>query len=132
MKFYIASRFSHCERVRDLAGKLKAAGWIQTYDWTISHVAEETLDMFRDIAQTEVNAVRDADVVIILAPGGKGTHVELGMAIALGKKIYLCHADDTYFLSKENTTTFYWLPSVNQLFGTTEEIARAILLDNQA
>jgi hypothetical protein len=49
------------------------------------------------------------------------------MAIALNKKVYLCHYDDTYFKCDDNTSTFYWLSQVNQLIGNTEDIASELL-----
>ena len=129
MKFYIASRFENYEQVRYLAGKLKAAGWVHTYDWTVHGSVKETdEDTLKDVGQKEFNAVREADVVIVLTPQGRGTHTEFGMALALDKEIYLCHADNTYFLCDDNTSAFYWLPIVNRLTGTIDDIVHEILL----
>ena len=105
MKFYIASGLQNHEQVRSLAKLLKNSGWTHTYDWTsllydrTSHVSEKTTDIetLRHIGEQEYNGVKQADVVIILTPQGRGTHTEFGMAIALGKIVYLCHEDDTYF-----------------------------------
>jgi len=131
MNFYIASRLGNYEQVRYLAGKLKAAGWTHTYDWTANELANETnIDTLKDIAQNEYNAVREADIVIVLTPQGRGTHTEFGMAIALDKKIFLCHTDSAYFLCDDNTSAFYWLPNVIRLIGNTDSIAREILLAN--
>jgi len=129
MKFYIASKFENYEQVRCLAGKLKAAGWTHTYDWTAHGSVKETdIDSLKDVGQKEFNAVSETDVVIVLTPQGRGTHTEFGMAIALNKKIYLCHADDTYFLCDDNTSAFYWLPNVIRLIGTADDIAHEILI----
>ena len=35
MKFYIASKLENYKQVQYLAGKLKDAGWVHTYDWTL-------------------------------------------------------------------------------------------------
>ena len=132
MKFYIASRLENYEQVQRLAGKLIAAGWTQTYDWTLHGSVKETdIDTLKNIGQKEFDGVKEADIVIVLSPQGRGTHTEFGMAIGLNKKIYLCHADNTYFLCDDNTSTFYWLPNVTQLVGNTDEIAREILLANK-
>ena len=80
-----------------------------------------------DFWEKEYEGIRQSDVVIILTPQGRGTHIELGMAIALNKIIYLCHHDDTYFKCDKNTSTFYWLPQVNQFIGNTQEIAEEVL-----
>ncbi len=132
MKFYIASRLGNDTQVRILAGKLKAAGWVHTYDWTSDwaeqgSVKETNKETLISIAKKESEGVSDADIVIVLTPQGRGTHTEFGMAIALNKIIFLCHTDDTYFKCDNNTTSFYFHPKVIQLIGTTEEIAQTVL-----
>jgi nucleoside 2-deoxyribosyltransferase len=128
MKFYIASKLENFEQVKVLSAKLKAAGWIHTYDWTthlsVKETDEETL---RRVGENELNGVADADVVIVLTPQGRGTHVEMGIAIGLGKRVYLCHADDKYFRLTDDTTSFYWLPQVTRFVGGTDEIAEELL-----
>ena len=128
MKFYIASKLENYAQVRTLAELLKKDGWIQTYDWTTNALTKEvTTETLRQIGQKEYNGVMQADVVIIVTPQGRGTHTEFGMAIALNKKIYLCHEDDTYFKCDDNTSSFYWLPQVNHLIGNTKYIASELL-----
>ena len=129
MKFYIASSFGNYEQVQGLAEILKAAGWTHTYDWTVHDpVKQSDIEMLKEVGRMEYNGVKEADVVIILTPQGRGTHIELGMAIAFNKIVYLCHSDDTYFKCNENTSTFYWLPQIKQIVGGTEDIAMKILL----
>ncbi len=128
MKFYIASKLENHEQVRALADKLKAAGWTHTYDWTAHGSVKSTdADTLRAIGQREFGGVRDADIVIVLTPQGRGTHTELGMAIALNKTVYICHGDDTYFKCDDNTSAFYWLRQVKHIVGGTAEIADKIL-----
>ena len=128
MKFYIASSLKNYEQVRDLSGRLKHAGWEHTYDWTMHcPVKEIDLETLKSFGEKECEGIRQSDVVIILTPQGRGTHTEFGMAIALSKKIYLCHHDDTYFKCDDNTSTFYWLSQVNQIIGNTEDIAGELL-----
>lgn len=132
MKFYIASRLENYKQVGELSRILKSAGWVHTYDWT-SHGSMKATDCktLETIGINEYNGVKDADIVIVLTPQGRGTHTEFGMAIALNKKIYLCHADDKYFKCDDNTSSFYWLPQVNQFIGTTEDIAEKLLALNE-
>lgn len=128
MKFYIASKLENYKQVRHLAQLLKNAGWIHTYDWTLHELGKETdIETLQDIGQKEVNGVKEADIVIVFVPQGRGTHTELGMAIALNKCIYLCHDDDTYFKCDDNTSAFYWLSNVNHLIGNIEELATEII-----
>lgn len=42
-----------------------------------------------EYAKSEFQGIIDSDVVIILLPAGRGTHIELGMALALNKKVYM-------------------------------------------
>jgi nucleoside 2-deoxyribosyltransferase len=83
-KFYIASGLDNFGLVRQVAETLKAAGWTHTYDWTkhgsVAGLGEQA---FVDCAKNEVEGVIAADVVIALLPGGRGTHVELGIALGL-------------------------------------------------
>ena len=68
-----------------------------------------------------------SDVVIILLPGGKGTHVELGIAIALGKNIFLYSPNDEID-DLALTSTFYQLPEVQKVIGTLDELIIRICL----
>jgi len=76
MKFYIASSLKNIENVRQVAESFKARGFQHTYDWT-THWPRK------------ISGVLAADVVIVMIPAGKGSHVELGIALGAGKKIYL-------------------------------------------
>jgi len=114
--------------VQSLSEKLKSAGWTHIYDWTVhGSVKESNVELLKEVAQKEFNGVKDADVVIVLTPGGRGTHTELGMAIAFNKKIYICHIDDKYFKCDDNTCAFYWLPHVKQFIGGIDDIADELL-----
>jgi len=113
-----------------LAGMLKQAGWVHTYDWTVHDLnVIPDLKMLKSIGRDEFQGVKDADVVIVLSPQGRGTHVELGMAIGLGKAVYLCHEDDTYFRCNDDTSAFYWLPNVRHFVGSVEALAEQVLAD---
>ena len=125
MKFYIASKLENNKQVKRLASILARFGWEHTYDWTI-HGAGKELDIkaLKAVGQKESEGVRNADIVIILSPQGRGTHVELGMALALQKIIYICHADEKYFQCDDNTSAFYWLPNVHHFIGNIDELAK--------
>jgi len=132
MKFYIASRLKNYEKVKDLADKLKTAGWTHTYDWTIdSSLKADSIEKLKEIGQMEYNGVKDADVVIVLTPQGGGTHTELGMAIAFGKQVYVCHSDNSYFSCGDNTSPFYWLPQVSQFVGDIDDIANMLINNHE-
>ena len=133
MKFYIASKLENHAQVQAIAEKLKAAGWVHTYDWTHdwkkqSCVKSTDAETLKSVSIKEFEGVSDADVIIVLTPQGRGTHIEFGMAIALNKTIFLCHSDNTYFKCDDNTSSFYYLPQVIRLIGSTEEIVETILM----
>lgn len=126
MKFYIGSSLRNCEMVDYLSGKLKANGWEQTYCWTANVQGDETAEDLVAYAKAEQRGIEDADVVVILLPAGRGAHIELGMALALHKRIYLCSTSQQSF-SLEDTVDFYELPHIQKLVGTVEGMAEAII-----
>lgn len=126
MQFYIGSGLKNSEQVDDYAKILKENGWKQTYSWTQAIRNERTIEGLIEYAELEQQGVAEADVVIILLPAGRGTHVELGMALAFHKRIYLCAETENEFCL-DNTVNFYQLPAVVRLTGTADENLREIL-----
>lgn len=120
MNFYVGSGMKNCELVTYYAEKLIEKGWHQTYDWVKNIDGDISIEDMIKYATLEKQGVAAADVVIILLPAGRGAHIELGMALALGKKLFLCAQQENDF-SIENTVAFYELPSVEKLTGTKEE-----------
>ncbi len=85
MNFYIASSFQNKDLVRFVASKLKEIDWKHTYDWTQNERAVQK-EQLQKIGQAEKQAIQEADVFLLWLDGGYGSHIELGMAIALEKK----------------------------------------------
>lgn len=128
MKFYIASKLENYEQVQYLRDKLKEQRWIHTYDWTQhGSVKSISTEILKEVAEKEFQGVKDADVVIVLTPQGRGTHVELGIALALGKKVFIWHENDKYFKCTDDTSSFYWLPNVNRLSGTIDDLIKVLI-----
>lgn len=129
MKFYIASRLENAETVSRIAAVLKAAGHIHTYDWTVhGSVKEEGEQRIKEVAEAEMRGVINAEAVIVLLPGGRGTHAELGIALGAGDKtIMICAADDSMFLQDDRTCAFYWNKGTRLVVGTEVEWLEAIL-----
>lgn len=120
MNFYVGSGMKNCELVTCYAEKLKKKWWHQAYDWVGNVCDDEPIDDMINYARREKQTVIDSDVVIILLPAGRGAHIELGMALALDKKLFLCAQSEDEF-SIDNTVAFYELPSVVKLIGTVDE-----------
>lgn len=78
-------------------------------------------EQLREIGQAEQNAVKEADVFLLILDGGNGSHTEFGMAIALEKTIYVYHAGNPL------QTTFYHLPEINIFEGDVAEFASYVI-----
>ena len=120
MKFYIASSFKNIDMVRYVSEKLLRKGFIHTYDWT-QNERDLTIEQLREIGQKEKTAVIEADIIIVLLPAGKGSHIELGIAIGQGKRTYL-YSPNNEVNHFATTSTFYHLPEVEKCFGSIDEL----------
>lgn len=116
MNFYVASRLENYKSVQILTKELESIGWHNTYDWT-KHGSVRGMGevVMSQTALNEYIGVLNADIVIALLPGGRGTHVEIGLAYALKKRIIL-HSDDprTFDHISDECISFYWLPYLNR------------------
>lgn len=128
-KFYVASSFRNIEAVRFVSKRLKDKGFIQTYDWTKNNRASEIEDLKR-IGLLEKKAVMEADFLVVLLPAGKGSHIELGIALGLGKPIYLYSRDDE-MNHTDTTSTFYHVDDVYPYVGSLNAFVQTILSKGQ-
>jgi hypothetical protein len=129
MKFYIASSFKNIDAVRYVSEKLKSKGFIHTYDWTRNERAS-TIEQLKVIGQREKEGVMEAEFLIVLLPAGKGSHIEFGIALGQGKKIYLYSPNDNVN-NFETTSTFYHLPEVEKCIGTLEELVDIVSVNSK-
>lgn len=123
MKYYIATKLENHASHNMLRDRLKLFGHELTYDWTVhGPVYTEGRERLADVSMLETAGITDADVVIVLWPGGRGTHVELGIAIATGKRIIfvsdvLGHHDATPI-----TCAFYWHHLVTRVHSINDVV----------
>ena len=124
LRFYIATRLERAEEHRRLAEMLRGIGWELTYDWTVhGSVQREGPERIAEVAAAEMRGVRDADVVVVLLPGGRGTHAELGMALAWAKVVVIvADPEDGFVGQDERTCAFYHAPGVVRWEGTLERL----------
>lgn len=120
-KFYVASGLENKEIVREVSSQLKALGMTHTYDWTVNERAVDT-ERLKEIGQFEKEAVLESDFIVVILPGGKGTHTEFGMALGLEKLVYL-YTPDTY---TDIGCTFYHLDQVDIQNGSVDKLIRHI------
>lgn len=123
-KFYVASSFKNIETVRYVSNELISKGYIHTYDWT-KNARASTFEELKEIGRQERNALMEEDFIIVLLPAGKGSHIEFGIALAQGKRIYL-YSQNEEVNNFETTSTFYHLPQVEKCIGTIDELILAV------
>lgn len=128
MKFYIASSFQNIKQVRELAELLKGKGWKHTYDWTDNQKVESYARL-AEIGKKEMNAVSESDLLIVILPAGKGSHIEMGIALALEKSIYLFSTCKSAY-NFDQTSTFYHVDGVNRYVGDLNSFSQYILMEN--
>ncbi len=118
-RFYLATQKDRGEQAAPLVEALKAHGWERTFDWTNQDGAGPK--GHADIALAELAGVREADVLIVLLPGGFGTHVEIGAALALGKPVIL-YAPDNKTLETPYRCPFHYHPLVKRLVSEVLDV----------
>lgn len=126
MKFYIGSGLKNYKLVNYYAKILKENGLEETYNWVKNIKNDITKKDLEKYAKEETQAIVNSDIIIILLPAGRGAHIELGMALALNKKIFLCSDTNEEFNIK-NTVAFYELPNIIKLIGTPDENIKKII-----
>lgn len=129
MKFYVASSFKNLDTVRYVSEKLIRKGFTHTYEWS-QHERALTMGELKKIGQEEKNAVIEADFIVVLLPAGKGSHIELGIAIGQGKRIYLYSPNDEVN-NFETTSTFYHLDEVEKFIGTIDALIDYVSLSSK-
>lgn len=96
MKLYVASKFENYREVEEFEDWAIGCGHVITYSWTPT--AEAVLDGPRpgnipsreSCALDDFRGVKDCHVfVLLLWPGLQGALVEFGMALAMGKEVWL-------------------------------------------
>lgn len=135
MNYYIASGLENAKRVGVAAHALSQH--TRTYDWTThGDIRSEGPMRMQQVCQSELQAVIDAELVVFLFPGGKGTHSELGIALATAenKRIILWSETGNEFRAGNgeahpSVCAFYFHPGVERWicpFETLLERLRAI------
>ncbi|KGA95860.1 hypothetical protein AJ85_17175 [Alkalihalobacillus alcalophilus ATCC 27647 = CGMCC 1.3604] len=127
INFYIASSFANKGIVQKISRQLKQLGFIHTYDWT-QNERVASYEQLRKIGEEEMKAVKRADFLVVLLPGGKGSHIELGIALGAEVPVYLYASDDRHN-DFDKTSTFYHLKEVKQVIGTEADLINTILFD---
>lgn len=128
---YIASTLSNAPRIRHLRDRLHEHKINLTYDWTehnsgVLYVPDDQPDLKRQIAEKEIIGVCSAELILMVLPGGGGTHFEFGLAFGLCKPIVILDDDP----SRAHSPCFYYLKDV--VCCSTEDVAIITVLDTLA
>ncbi|MBQ3849969.1 MAG: hypothetical protein IKH21_02095 [Clostridia bacterium] len=130
MRFYIASSIANGRKAAALAEVLKSRGHEQTYDNRVffDDVSKEGISGMSEAAFNGLRSVRDAELVVVLLPGGSSTHTELGLAIATrgNKRIILWSERWEDFDFNEHTCVFYFHPCIERVVCTFEELLQKL------
>jgi hypothetical protein len=128
MRIYLASGLENLPRAKEVRDLLLVAGHTITYDWMAHGPAGDKGEShMARIAEAECRGVKDADCVVVLLPGGRGTHAELGMALALNKAVLLWDESATTWQVSNSTCAFYWHPCVVRGVGPIGERGENLL-----
>jgi len=124
-KYYIATALQNHQQALELSEILKGLGMQPTYEW-FTLKGEPTSDTeASQVAVKEVQAVQDADVLIVIMPCGRGAYTEMGVALAGDIPIFVLASNEEaanasitggkwgykhIFSSHPNVTSFYGSP----------------------
>lgn len=119
MRFYVATSLSRAAEQNRVRDALVAMGHTITYDWSAhGSVQADGPERCGEVAAAEIGGVANADFVVVLLPGGRGTHAELGAAL-LGscRRVFVHAANDELFMADERTCAFYHHPKARKVVG---------------
>lgn len=122
-RFFLSTRKDRSTEADELSALLKSHGWERTFAWKGED--GKNAEGHAAIAIAELQGVRDADVLVVLLPGGYGTHVEIGAALALGKPVIL-HAPDRKTLETPYLCVFHYHPAVKLLISDQLDVGAIV------
>jgi nucleoside 2-deoxyribosyltransferase len=121
-RFYLASGLPNAERAKSFIAALEDKGYVNTYNWATHGSLQSAPELWNEVAQKEVQGVRSADFLVVLVPGGRGTHVEIGIALGLDFPIYLvAESAEQLDTGSQYTCIFYNHPNITKLFAPKDD-----------
>ena len=132
MRFYIAADNNSADRAKELSTVLGRNGHELTYDWMKqAGMNHSSVDAMSDMSFSAVRAIRDAELVVVLLPGGYDTNAELGVAIASrsNKRIILWSETSEVFGTCSDACAFCFHPSLERIVCPFEELLAMLNTD---
>ena len=125
VRYYIATKLENHAAHNELRDWLADRGHQITYDWTThGPVWRDGNERIAEVAGFEARGVVTADLVVVLLPGGRGTHAELGIAIGAGVPVLLVPSERGQ-IEGEGVCAFYRHPMVT--IAAHQDLARLAL-----
>lgn len=123
-RFYFSTQIDRSSAATALLEALASQGWKRTYVWSDGPVSPEK---YGDVAAAELHGIQLADLVVVLLPGGYGTHVEIGAALAFGKPVIL-HAPDQGTLNTPYPCVFHYHPLIKLIVSEVVNLEEFITI----
>jgi nucleoside 2-deoxyribosyltransferase len=109
MRVYVAASYLDKSKARELMKAFEPRGHTITHDWTNDGNNKDDWEIPIEkrslCAINDIGGIRRANVLVIFGPGRRGTHTEMGIALALQKPIIMIQAQEPHGV-------FYSHPSV--------------------
>ena len=107
-KLYVGASLAEKSIAAAIIKDLSDFGYSITYDWT-THGKWTSIEELKECCGKEIAGVANCDLFFMYFPARFGTHVELGIALALYKKIILVidRSNPTFADSNFEEKTFY-------------------------
>jgi hypothetical protein len=123
MKIYVGASLEESATAKTIIIKLIDLGHTITYDWT-KHGRVTDPALLKEYGQEEVEGVVTSDLFFMYYPARLGTHVELGIAIALHKPVILLIDinNPRYDQSKFEDKTFYYVDNVTKYYDLDQAL----------
>lgn len=87
MRIYVAGKFEDKARIQEVQRLLRSEGHSITYDWTVDEDPVSSVQ-----AMNDMHGVMKCDAFVFVAYEDlnfRGAYAEFGMALALGKPVYI-------------------------------------------
>ena len=119
-RFYVATCLAQREKAARLIAALEAAGHRCTYNWPLHGSKESQPEAWPVVAQSELAGVYSAHGLIVLLPGGRGSHVELGCALGTNIPVLLVGSESDLIAGGYHCV-FHYHRLVQRVAPTTDE-----------
>lgn len=125
-KVYVGTSLLEKEIAQSIIADLTSCGYQVTYDWT-THGRLTNLEQLKECCYKEMDGVTNCDLFFMYFPARFGTHVELGIALALNKHIVLVvdRSNPNFDKSNFEEKTFYQADNIKRFDQLTAAIEYA-------